>query len=162
MATLLTVRAPLPVLETVTVWVALVVPVCCVANPKLAGASDTTGAGTTPVPLRATACGLLAALSVIERLAARAPPAVGRKATLTEQLAPGATLTQVLVWVKSAGLVPASATALTVSAPLPVLETATVCVALVVPVSCDGYVRLVAPSPTTGVGTRPVPERATA
>jgi hypothetical protein len=46
----------------------------------------------TPLPLRATACGLPLALSVTETLALRAPVAAGLKVTLIVHFAPAARL----------------------------------------------------------------------
>lgn len=66
--------------------------------------------GVMPVPLSATLCGLVVALSVIVTLALRLPLAVGEKVTLLVQAALTANVLgpigQVLVWAKSAALVP--------------------------------------------------------
>ncbi len=63
---LVMVRAALPVLVSVTPWDPLVVLIVWLANAKLAGAKDTTGAGAeAPVPLRLIACGFPAALSTM-------------------------------------------------------------------------------------------------
>jgi hypothetical protein len=77
-----------PVFCTVEVCVAVAVPTWRAPNVKLDGVKLTAGAGAFPVPLKPTACGLPAALSAIDRLAARAPAAVGVKLTDTVQLAP--------------------------------------------------------------------------
>ena len=65
----------------------------------------------TPLPLRASACGLPLALSVIDTVALRLPVAVGVKVTLMVQFDPAANVFgprgQVLVCAKSPGLVPA-------------------------------------------------------
>ncbi len=63
---LVIVSAALPVLVSVTDCGALVVLVGWLAKVKLAGAKDTTGAGTpAPVPDRVIACGLPAASSTM-------------------------------------------------------------------------------------------------
>ena len=82
-AMLLMVSAPEPLFETVTVCAALVVFRFCVEKVRLLAERVT--AGTTPVPLRATVCGLPAALSVIDTDAERVPEVVGSKVTLIEQ-----------------------------------------------------------------------------
>ena len=76
-------------------------------------------------------------MSVIVTLALRLPPAVGVKVTLMVQLAPAASvlelLGQVLVWEKSPLLVPLRPILLIVKAPVPLLVSVTVWAALVVP-----------------------------
>ncbi len=62
---LVIVSAALPVLVSVTDCGALVVLIVWLANVKLAGAKDTTGAGVEPVPDKVIACGLPAASSTI-------------------------------------------------------------------------------------------------
>ena len=54
------------------------------ANERLVGVTVTA----VPVPLRGTVCGLPAALSAMDRVAVRAPAAVGRNVTLMVQLDP--------------------------------------------------------------------------
>ena len=77
----------------------------------------------TPLPPRATVCGLPLALSVTETPALRFPVAVGLNAALIVQLVPAARLEpQVWVWVKSPLLVPVMAMPLMLSAAAPVLE----------------------------------------
>src|SRR5205085_9850430 len=89
----------------------------------------------TPVPLKATVCGLPHALSLIERLALRLPVAAGVKVTLMVQVAPAARvfglLGHVLVWAKSPELVPAKLMLLMVKAALPLLVSVTACAVLV-------------------------------
>ena len=89
----------LPVLVSVTVCAALVVPTCWLAKVRLALDRETAGAATLlPLPVRLTVCGLPAALSVIVTLAVLVPVAVGVNVTLIVQLAPAGTeLPQVLV-----------------------------------------------------------------
>src|SRR5579863_7799572 len=90
----------LPVFVSVTVWAGLVVPTCWPTNVRLGVDRLTTGAGGgVPVPVRETACGLPAALSVTVTEAAREPVAVGVKVTLIVQvpLLAATELPQVLV-----------------------------------------------------------------
>jgi hypothetical protein len=94
------VRAAVPVLETVTVWGALVVPRACPAKVRLEG--ETVSAIANPVPVSATVWVLGLALSERVRLPVRAPLAVGLNVTLMVQAAPAARdLPQVFVWEKS-------------------------------------------------------------
>jgi hypothetical protein len=83
------VNAALPLLVSVTLCAALVVPAACEANVKLVGASVTAGAvvAVVPVPANGTVCGLPAALSAMLRAALRAPAAAGSKVTLMAQFA---------------------------------------------------------------------------
>src|SRR4051812_48323018 len=78
-----------PLLVSVTSCAGLVDPVFCDPNARLDADSVTTGAvgGVVPLPLRATLCGLPAAVSVKLSDAVRVPAAVGLKATATLQLA---------------------------------------------------------------------------
>ncbi len=86
----------------------------------------------TPVPVRATDCGLPAALSVTVTAPVRAPAAAGEKATPKVQLAPAATvLPQVPPLAKAK--FPLIARLLIVRTAFPVLESVTDCAALVVP-----------------------------
>ena len=100
-------RAAVPVLLRVIAWVAAVVPTVVLAKVRLEDERLTTGAGVTPVPLRATFCGELAALSLMLTAAVSAPAPVGLNVTVILQLAPAATvLPQVLVWLNELALVP--------------------------------------------------------
>jgi hypothetical protein len=73
-------------------------------------------------------------LSAIPRIPVRAPVALGVKVIVKVQLTPAATLDpQVLVWLKSAELAPASRTAVMLKALLPWLLSVTFCAGLVVP-----------------------------
>ena len=86
----------LPVLATVIDWAALVVPIGWAANVSDVGVNVTAGAeagGAAPVPDIGTLCGLFDALSVNASVAVRVPAALGRKATVTVQLLPAATVT---------------------------------------------------------------------
>ena len=84
--------------------------------------------GATPVPVRATVCGLPEALSVTVMEPGWLPVAVGVNVTLIEQLAPAATeLPQVLVWAYGA----LAAMLVRLSVAVPELVKVTVCAALV-------------------------------
>lgn len=86
------------------------------------------------MPDRDTLSGLSAALSVTCTFAARAPVAVGRKVTLTVQLAPTAKLAgQLFVCEKSPALAPVIATPLIDSAAVPEFVRETECAALEFP-----------------------------
>src|SRR4029077_1264461 len=74
-ATLLTVSVEVPLLVSVTVWAADVV--FTTTPVKLSAVELSCTPGATAVPVRATVCGLEAALSEMESDAARAPEAVG-------------------------------------------------------------------------------------
>ena len=88
---------------------------------RLEGESVTCGA--TPVPVTVTLCGEPFALSEMATEADRAPASAGLKVTETVQLAATASeVPQVLVWLKSAALVPVIATLLMDSTALPELE----------------------------------------
>jgi uncharacterized protein YqcC (DUF446 family) len=159
-AMLVTVKAAVPVLLSVTDWTALVVPTFWLAYVRLPELSDTIGTPT-PVPERVTVWGDPAALSVMVTDAPRLPAAVGVNVTEMLQLPPAATLApQVLVCAKSPGLVPATAMLVTVKAAVPVLLSVTDWAALVVPTFWLAYVRLPELSDTIGTAA-PVPERVT-
>jgi hypothetical protein len=76
---------PVPLLLSVTVCAALVVPTFWLANVRLVGAR--LAAGAVPLPLRLAVCGLPAASSVTLSEPLRVPVAVGVKVTLMLQLA---------------------------------------------------------------------------
>jgi hypothetical protein len=78
----LTVSAPGPLLVTVMVWVALLVPTVWLANVKPAGDSPTAGTAAAPVPVRLTLCGLPTPLSVSVTAATRVPVAAGVNVTV--------------------------------------------------------------------------------
>jgi hypothetical protein len=71
---------------------------CCVlsAGGWAYGSLPVGGIPSTPVPLRATDCGLPDALSVIVKLALRLPSAEGVKVTLMVQEAPAASVLELL------------------------------------------------------------------
>ena len=90
------VRAAVPLLVSVTGCAALVLPTAC--DPKVKFDADSATTGATPVPVRATVCGLPVALSAIVIVPASLPEAVGPKLAEIVQLAPAARLEpQVLV-----------------------------------------------------------------
>lgn len=118
--------AALPLLVRVMLFAGLVLPTLTLPKLRLVGLSVTAGAvGFCPVPLKAMACGLLAALSAMLTLAVREPVADGVNVTLMVQVPPGASVAgpigQVLVWAKSPGFVPPGAMLLMVSAAVPLL-----------------------------------------
>jgi hypothetical protein len=122
--------------------------------------ADSITAGVTPVPVRATFCGLPAALSVILTLADRVPAAVGLNVTLMEQFAPAATLPpHVLVCAKSPAFAPAIEMLAIVSVAVPVLDRFTICTPLVVPTFWLPKLMLFPPNVT--LGATPVPLSAT-
>jgi hypothetical protein len=124
----------LPRFARVTALGALLLSTSCA--PKLSAVGERLTA--IPVPLRATLCGLFAALSVIVRLAVLVPLAVGVKVTLTAQLPFGITVAPVQVSAllpKSLAFVPVSPTLVIVRFPDPVLVTVSVCAVLFVPSS---------------------------
>jgi hypothetical protein len=105
-----------------------------------------------PVPLSATLCGLPKALSEMLMVPVLVPLATGLKVTEMVQLAPALTVVpQVLVSEKS----PLVVIVRGVRAPVPVLDSVSVCGALGVETVCPAKLRLVAERLTTGA--RPVP-----
>src|SRR6266540_2265646 len=87
MSTLLIVSGAVPVFVRVAVFALLVVFTSCDPKPRLLGVRLTAGAGVVPVPVSETSRGLPDASSVIVRVAARAPAAVGVNVTEIVQLA---------------------------------------------------------------------------
>src|SRR5439155_11774640 len=81
----LTVRATLPVFDSVTVLGGLVVFTFCLLKVRLVG--DRVAVEPTPVPETPAVWGLLLALSVTVRIALREPVAAGVKVTLIMQVA---------------------------------------------------------------------------
>jgi len=118
-------NAAFPVLFRVMVCEVLVVPKVWLLKVKLPGLRPTMGP--LPVPVRLTDCTLPATpllLSVIFKVAARLPGAVGVKVTLMVQLLPPAReLPQVVVSAKSPELAPVNAILLMVRGVFPVLFT---------------------------------------
>lgn len=82
------------------------------------------GPEVSPTPFRGTECGLPTVLSVMVIDALRGPTWVGVKPTVKAQFAPAARLElQVVVWLKSAALVPVNAMLLITTAEVPVFVT---------------------------------------
>jgi hypothetical protein len=131
-AMLLMDKAAFPVLLSVTVWAALVVPRLWLLKARLVGVTLPTGA--LPVPVKLTVCGLLTALSVMLIEAVRLPMAAGLNVTLIVQLPFTATeLPHELVTVKSPGFVPMVLILVMVKLETPVLVRVTDCAVLVEP-----------------------------
>jgi hypothetical protein len=129
------VRAAPPEFESVTVCAALVDVTAWLANVSDVGETLAPGvAAVVPVPVRVTACGLPAALSVMVTAADRAPVAVGLNVTLIVQLPVFAAteLPQVFVCAKSPLFAPVTAMPVMPRAALPVLVSVTDCDPLVV------------------------------
>lgn len=92
-------KGSVPLLVSVTVCAALLLPTFCPANVRLVGFRLTV-AGVVPVPLSVTVPGELAAFEVTVSVPVRLPFAVGVNVTLTVQLAPPASeVPQLLVCV---------------------------------------------------------------
>ena len=92
---------------------------------------ETTGAGSTPVPVSVTACGEPEALSVILSDAVSVPPAVGLNVTeMAQEALMASDAPQVLVWTKEEAYVPVKAMLERVSVAVPVFLRVTVCVAV--------------------------------
>jgi hypothetical protein len=101
---------------------------------RVAGAATSWVAAFVAAPLRFTVSGLVAALSATLRTATRLPVAVGVKVTVKPQLPFGSIVLPLQLsapTAKSAGLAPPIVIELTTSDPVPVLDTVTVCGALV-------------------------------
>jgi hypothetical protein len=127
-----TVADVVPLLDTVTVWVAAAVPTMVAGNDSDAGLAFRIGPGATPVPDSGTVFVIPEAVMV--RLPVRLPVAVGANRTLTVHEAPAAIdEPQVLVWLKSPD-VPMLDTG---AAAEPLLVTVTFWAALVVPVATE-------------------------
>ena len=147
----------LPVLVSVTVCAALVVPTPWeVANVKLAGERLAMGA-VTPVPFSAITCGVLPALSAMLTEPTELPAAVGEKVTLMVQIPPAIRdAPQVLVCAKGA----VAAIEVRVRVAVPLLVSVTVCAALVEFTICEPKLRALAESVTAGAPS-PTPARGT-
>ena len=90
-----------------------------------------------PVPVRATPCGLPGAVSITARFAMRDPPAVGVNFTLTVQVPTGAKAPpQLFVWVKSELFIPAMLIPLTFSEAFPVFSMTMAAGLLLTPTAC--------------------------
>jgi hypothetical protein len=156
------VKAVLPVLFKVKVCDELVMSIGTFPKAKLAGDRLTAGAVLAPVPESVTVCGLPLALSLIWNEAVAEPAAAGVKTTLKAQLVPAATdVPQLLVCVKSPGLVPVNAALVMLNAALPVLLKVTVWGELAVLVAMLPKARLAGARLTVVPVLTPVPERLT-
>src|ERR1700678_4393181 len=142
--TLLKVTGLLPVLVTVTVRAALVVPVFCKANVRLVGLKPSVKVGAlVPVPLSSTDRGLPVKLPAMERAPLRAPVPCGLKSTLTKHDNPAPRLDkQVLAeTAKSPALAPVSPKPVRETVLLPVFVIVMPWEELVVPCACVANVR---------------------
>jgi len=122
------------------------------------------GAGAVePVPVRDADCGEPAALSVTLRVAVKVVADAGLNVTEMLQVEEAASdVPQMLVWVKSAGLVPVIRMPVILSVALPAFERVMFCEEAVVPTLVVGKVRVDGESETMGAGVGvPVPLRAT-
>jgi hypothetical protein len=124
--------ATVPVLLTVTLCAALVVPTDCGANVKLLGATVTVPDTAAPVPLSVTVCGLAVALSVNVIAPVRAPLAVGVNVIWNVHGVPSTAMLG-----HCGSVAPAKSPDVTilvnVTDTFPLFDTVTVCAALVVP-----------------------------
>jgi len=100
-------RAAVPVLVMVRVWAGLVAPTFWETKLRLGAERVTAGEGAPPVPFRVTDWGEAGALSENKTFVVRRPAAVGVNVTVTVHVAPTARVeAQVLVKLKSPGLLP--------------------------------------------------------
>ena len=153
---LVTLKGAAPVLLNVTSCAALVVPIACVGNPRLATETEANGVGL-PMAEREIVCGLFVALSAIVTDPKRLPDTVGVNVTLMVQLAPAATLVgQLLIGAKS----PLAVTLEMIRAALPMLVSVTDCAGLVVPIAWLANVRVFVERLTTATAC-PVPDSGT-
>jgi len=144
------VKVPLPVLVKVIDCGALVVETDGPEKARLLGESLTIGA--TPVPLKVTDCGLLAAYSLKVSAPLTGPEEMGRKLTLTVQLPLAATEgRQLLLCVQPFETV----RLVMLRGRLPVFVKVTCCGALVVPATWLLKFRFA--GETSGAGRMPVP-----
>jgi hypothetical protein len=152
-----------PVFVSAEVFATLVVPTRCEPKSRLPGDRLTWGAAGAPVPLRLSSCGLPGASSAIETAAFRVPVPAGVNVTVIEQVAFGASVAgetgHVFDMPNSAERSPIRLMLVIVSGDVPVFRSVEDCEALVVPTTCDAYVRLAGVSDTAG--WTPVPLSAT-
>ena len=146
------VTADFPVLVKVTVCEADAVLIAVDGKVRLPGVMLTETAAAT-LPLNATVCGELAALSAKLSVAVSAPVAAGLKVTVTVQAALTANVApQVLVCVNDVGLVPLMPTPVKVIAALPELVSVTDCVADEALIAVEEKARLVVDRVDAGAG----------
>lgn len=102
------------------------------------GASEIVKPGAaSPVPMRATACGLPGAVSMTDRSAMRNPPAVGLNLTLAVQVPVGAKgPPQLFVWVKSELFIPVMLIPVTFNDAFPVFSMTMAAGLLLTPTAC--------------------------
>src|SRR5208337_1121116 len=148
-----------PLFVSVTTWGRLVVSRFWAGKVRLAGARLTAGpvSEVTPGPLRATVCGLPAALSVMVNVPIRVPIWLGLKVTLIAQVEPGLRVAgeigQVFPGtgsVKFAAFAPDRLTLLMVKFAPPEFVTVSVCARLMVPTTWALKERLVVERVTAG------------
>jgi hypothetical protein len=157
----LTVKLAFPELVTVTDFVALLFPTSTPLKLRLVG--DSVTAGAVPVPLKATLCGLPAALSVTLTADARFPVLVGVNTTLMVQLALAPSVApQVFVCVKSRRFSPVTLIPINDSVDVPVLVSVTTCAALLVPTVWLPKAKEVGDSATVGCANNKVENANTA
>ncbi len=155
-APLASVSAALPVLLSVTVWVAADEPTAVSEKPRLVG--ERPAIAPVPVPLSETAWGEPAALSAMLTEPVTLPIDAGLKVTVIAHVPLAATLVvQVLVCVKELSPLTVTAGLFHVSAAVPELVTVIFCVAAVEPTAVPAKVRLAADRVTAGAGASPVP-----
>jgi hypothetical protein len=152
-----------PLLCTVIVCAALVVPPAWLPNDKLVGLADIAGPAARPVPDRPTSVGLPGALLAMLTEAVFAPDPGGLNVTPILQEPPAATAAvQPLLAIENAAVfAPVSVTPPTDSDVVPVLCTVIVCAVLVVPPAWLANDRLVGLADIVGPPTTPVPDRPT-
>lgn len=126
------VTGPVPVLVTVTFCAGLVEFTGCEANVRLLGVTVTVAGPFTAVPVNVTVCGLPLALSVKVIAPVRVPAAVGLNVIWKAQGVPSTAMLGHCAVVAPAKS-PVVAMLLNVTLTPPVLDTVTVCAALVVP-----------------------------
>jgi len=147
MLMLVILTAVLPVLESVSVWAAEVVPTGVVGKVRFPAESETT----VPVPANVAVCGELAALSATEIEAAKLAAEAGVNVTAIAQVvAVASALGQLVVSAKSVGLAPVMLMLLMFSVVVPVLERVKTCSVAVEPTAVFAKVRLEEESDATG------------
>jgi len=120
----------------------------------------TEGAAETPVPVSATVCGEPVALSAKLSEAFSVPAVVGLNVTETVHDPPAARFPQLLVWENEEGLEPPVIMLVSVSGPVPVFLSVTVCAADEEPSLVEANVRVLGEKVIAG-NPPPVPVRAT-
>ena len=147
MLMLVMLTAVLPVLESVSVWAAEVVPTGVVGKVRFPAESETT----VPVPANMAVCGELAALSATEIEAVKLAAEAGVNVTaIVQVVAVASALGQLVVSAKSDGLVPVMLMLVMFSVVVPVLESVKTWAVAVEPTAVFAKVRLEAESDATG------------